>query len=119
MQVLNRKKAFSERRSEDGRKWYCQDGLEYDLRGQPLDKKAVIKRANENAADIQDQANAAMEAAQKAQADADVAKAELLKGGEPTTIKELTQALEAAGVEIPKGSRIADLEQLWNATKAA
>jgi hypothetical protein len=118
MQTLNKKQPYSKREAEDGRKWYCQNGLEYKLDGTPMDKKAVIARANQTAAEIQEQADVAMEAAKQAQVDANAA-IEALGVGEPSSVAELTAALERAEIEIPAGSLKADLEQLWAAHQAA
>ena len=119
MQALNKSQPYSTRQSEDGKTWYCQNGLEYDLKGQPMDKKAVIRRANETAAEIQARADEAMEAAQAAQKEAAEQIAALTgePGAVPETVAELTAALVAAGIEIPDGSKKADLQQLYAASQ--
>ena len=118
MQTLNKNLPYSTRRSENGVTWFCQNGLEYDQQGNPLDKKAVIKAANQAAADIQANADRAMEEARKAQAAADEQIAALVPA-DPSTVAELEAALAAAGVEIPEGSKKADLAALWEQHSAA
>lgn len=116
MQTLNKNKPYSTRRAESGATWYCQDGLEYDLQGKAMDKKAQLRHANRTAAEIQGRADRAMEEAKQTQAAADDAIA-ALDLAEPSSVAEFTAALEKAGVEIPEGSKKADLIALWEGTQ--
>ena len=92
--------------------FFTQNGIDYDAGGKCLDPKQIKKHYSAVAANAQKAADDAREAAEAAQIAADEAMGIAQPKG-PETVAQLTEALTAAGVEIPDGSLSADLKALW------
>lgn len=113
MLTINWKESYSTRYNEDGKKWLHQDGLEYDLKGNAMDKKAVRKKVAEAADAAQAEANTAMAVAQGLQDQADAAQKLLDEPDSPQTVAALKDALDEMAVEYSSKDNKAALEELW------
>jgi len=92
--------------------FFTQNGIDYDAGGKALDPKQIKKHYSSVASSAQKAADEARLAADAAQIAADAAMGISQPKG-PETVAQLTEALKAAGVEIPEGSLSADLKALW------
>lgn len=119
MQKINWNEDYSTRYNEAGKRWYYQNGLEYDNKGNALDKKAVRKKVAAVAAASQADANAAMEVAKGLQAQADADQALLDAPDSPKTVPKLKEALDELGVIYGSSALKPELEQLWVDAQAA
>lgn len=113
MQKINWNENYSTRYHEDGSKWLHQNGLEYDMKGNALDKSAVRAKVAEAANEAQESANAALAVAQKLQDEADSAQALLNEPDSPQTVAALKEALDNLSISYPASAKKSDLEQLW------
>ena len=71
MQKINWDEPYSTRFSESRKRWYCQNGLEYDSKGNAMNKNAVREKVADAAAASQEVADKALAVAKNLQADAD------------------------------------------------
>lgn len=112
---LDKSRPFGQIASADTNQktFYTQDGIDYDKKGDPVNKKQVRAHHQAVVDEAQKKANEAQAVADATQAEADAA-AELLAAPEaPKTVAELTEVLTELDVDIPPGALKADLEQLW------
>lgn len=119
MQKINWDEHYSTRYNEDRKRWYCQNGLEYDTKGNAMDKKAVRVKVAAVAAASQAEADKAMAVAKNLQAEADADQALLDKPDSPKTIAALKSALDEQGVAYPANVLKPELEQIWVDAQAA
>lgn len=119
MQKMNFKENYSKRYSEGGSKWYFQNGLEYDMKGNAMNKKQVRERIAADAAVMQVKADEAMAAAKASQQEADEAQALLDGPDAPKTVASLKTALDEQGIPYSGSALKPELEQLWVDAQAA
>lgn len=119
MQRINWNEDYSTRKSSGGAKWYWQNGLEYDLKGNAMDKKAVRVKVAALAAASQAEADKALEVAKNLQAQADADQELLDAPDSPQTVAALKVALDEMSVSYPSNAKKPELEQLWVDAQAA
>lgn len=119
MLTINWDENYSTRYSEDGKKWLCQNDLEYDMKGNAMDKKAVRKKVSEEADAAQALADAAQADAQGLQDLADAAQKLLDEPDSPQTIAALKDSLDEMDVQYSAKDNKAALEEKWVNAQAA
>ncbi len=119
MQKINWNEHYSTRYSEDNKRWYCQNGLEYDSKGNAMDKRAVRAKIARVADAAQSKADDAMAVAEGMQAQADSAQALLAGPDSPKTVAALKDYLDAMDIEYSTSALKPELEQLWVDAQAA
>ena len=119
MQKIDWDEHYSTRYSEDRKRWYCQNGLEYDSQGNAMDKKAVRVKVAAVAAASQAEADKAAKVARLLQDEADAAQALLDEPESPKTVAALKEALDDLSVSYSVSALKPELEQLWVDAQAA